>query len=269
MFQRDRKNKGMLNIQITDISIIIAFWLAFTRWFAVLFQLPLFDNVAIPSIVKVLATLVITYAFFPLIQEQLLLDIRYIGPQSFWYLTIFNTLIGVVIGYFVKSIMSIFISAGSIITQQVGFNALHYFDPNAGGQVGPFEKLIEWTILMMILSSGALIPMFKGVISSFSSIHVYNLGKMAHSAEFFITMFKAFFISALMLSTPMIFINIFINCVMGIVSRAVPQMNVISVSFAVNIGLGLLVFVAGSDEFFQTCFRIYTEKLGQWFQFLS
>jgi flagellar biosynthetic protein FliR len=46
-------------------------------------------------------------------------------------------------------------------------------------------------------------------------------------------------------------------------------MNVISVSFAVNIGIGLLVFVAGSDEFFQTCFKMYTEKLGMWFQFIT
>ncbi|MBP9679870.1 MAG: flagellar biosynthetic protein FliR [Bacteriovorax sp.] len=259
----------MLSLQITDMTVIVAFWLAFTRWLAVIFQLPLFDNVSIPVVVKVLATLVITFAFFPLIEGQLILDIKHVGVESFWYLTIFNTIVGLVIGFFVKSIMSIFISAGALITQQVGFNALHYFDPNAGGQVGPFEKLIEWTVLMMILTTGALIPMFKGVISSFSTVHIYNLGKMAHSAEFFIMMFKAFFISALMLSTPMIFINVVINAVMGIVSRAVPQMNVIAVSFAVNIGLGLLVFVAGSDEFFQTCFRIYTEKLGQWFQFLS
>lgn len=259
----------MLNIQITDMSVIVAFWLAFTRWLAVMFQLPLFDNVSIPIIVKVLATLVMTFAFFPLIENQIMMDIKYVGVDSFWYLTIFNTIIGLAIGFFVKSIMSIFTSAGAIITQQVGFNALHYFDPNAGAQVGPFEKLIEWTVLMMVLTSGALIPMFKGVISSFSSIHIYNLGKMAHSPEFFVMMFKSFFISALMLSTPMIFINIVINAVMGIVSRAVPQMNVIAVSFAINIGLGLLVFVAGSDEFFQTCFRIYTEKLGQWFQYMS
>ncbi|MFA6236593.1 MAG: flagellar biosynthetic protein FliR [Bacteriovorax sp.] len=259
----------MLNIQITDMSVIVAFWLAFTRWLAVMFQLPLFDNVSIPVIVKVLATLVMTFAFFPLIENQIMMDIKYVGVDSFWYLTIFNTLIGLAIGFFVKSIMSIFTSAGAIITQQVGFNALHYFDPNAGAQIGPFEKLIEWTILMMVLTSGALIPMFKGVISSFSSIHIYNLGKMAHSPEFFIMMFKSFFLSALMLSTPMIFINIVINAVMGIVSRAVPQMNVIAVSFAINIGLGLLVFVAGSDEFFQTCFKIYTEKLGQWFQYMS
>jgi flagellar biosynthetic protein FliR len=259
----------MLNIQITDMTVIVSFWLAFTRWLAVLFQLPLFDNVAIPVMVKVLATLMITFAFFPLVQDQIMLDIKYVGVDSFWYLTIFETIIGLAIGFFVKSIMSIFVSTGAIITQQIGFNALHYFDPSAGGQVGPFERLIEWTILMMVLTSGALIPMFKGVVHSFSTVHIYNLGKMAHSSEFFITMFKAFFISALMLSTPMIFINVVINSVMGIVSRAVPQMNVIAVSFAINIGLGLLVFVAGSDEFFQTCFKIYTEKLGQWFQFMS
>ena len=100
-------------------------------------------------------------------------------------------------------------------------------------------------------------------------MHIYNIGKMAHSTEFFMLMFKSIFISSLMLATPMIFVNIVINSVMGIVSRAVPQMNVISVSFAVNIGLGLLVFVAGSEEFFQTCFRLYTEKLGMWFQFVS
>lgn len=259
----------MLNIQITDMSVIVAFWLAFTRWMAIMFQLPLFENVSIPVMVKVLATLMITFAFFPMIQDQIMMDIKYVGVDNFWYLTIFETIIGLAIGFFVKSIMSIFISAGAIITQQIGFNALSYFDPSAGGQVGPFEKLIEWTVLMMVLTSGALIPMFKGVVQSFSSVHIYNLGKMAHSPEFFIMMFKAFFISALMLSTPMIFINVVINAVMGIVSRAVPQMNVIAVSFSVNIGLGLLVFVAGSDEFFQTCFRIYTEKLGQWFQFIS
>ena len=197
------------------------------------------------------------------------MDINYVGVDSFWYLTIFNTVVGLVIGFLVKSIMAIFISTGAIITQQIGFNALSYFDPQAGSPIGPFEKLIEWTVLMLIITSGALLPMFKGVISSFSTIHIYNLGKMAHSMDFFMILFKSVFISAIMLASPMIFINLVINAVMGILSRAVPQMNVIAVSFAVNIGLGLLVFAVGSDEFFATCFRLYTDRLGDWFHFLS
>lgn len=259
----------MLTIQITDMTMITAFWLAFSRWLAIIFQLPLFENVAIPVVVKILTTLLLTFAFFPMVQDQLIMDINHVGPESFWYLTIFNTLVGLVIGFFVKSLMAIFVSTGALMTQQIGLNALSYFDPQAGGQVGPFEKLIEWTVLMMIITSGALLPMFKGIISSFSTIHVYNIGKMVHSIDFFMILFKSIFISSIMLATPMIFVNLIINAVMGIVSRAVPQMNVIAVSFAVNIGLGLLVFMVGSDEFFATCFRIYTERLGDWFQFLS
>ncbi|MBC7426963.1 MAG: flagellar biosynthetic protein FliR [Bacteriovorax sp.] len=259
----------MLTVQITDMTMIVAFWLAFSRWSAVIFQLPLFESTTIPPIVKVLTTLLLTFAFFPLVQDQIMLDIKYVGSDSFWYLTIFNVIVGLVIGFLVKSIMSIFIATGAIITQQIGFNALSYFDPQAGAPIGPFEKLIEWTVLMLIITSGALLPMFKGVINSFTTVHIYNIGKMAHSVDFFMILFKSIFISAIMLASPMIFINLVINAVMGIISRAVPQMNVISVSFAINIGLGLLVFAVGSDEFFATCFRLYTDRLGDWFQFLS
>jgi flagellar biosynthetic protein FliR len=40
------------------------------------------------------------------------------------------------------------------------------------------------------------------------------------------------------------------------------------VSFVVNIGLGLLVFASSSEEFFQMAFKMYTDQLGQWFQFV-
>ncbi|MBT7611219.1 MAG: flagellar biosynthetic protein FliR [Bacteriovoracaceae bacterium] len=256
----------MINLQITDYSVILAFWLSFSRWITILFQLPIFDTTAIPGIVKTLSTLVITYAFFPFVQPMIMKDIAYVGADNFWYLTIFYVVIGLVMGYIVKSIMGCFIAAGSVITQQMGFGAIRYFDPNAAQSIGPFEKLIQWTLVVLILSSGALIPMFRGVIATFHSFHLYDLGKFAKSPEFFMELFKSLFLAALMLSTPLIFTNILIMCILGIIARTVPQMNVLMVSFVVNIGLGLIVFVATSDEFFQVAFRIYTEKLGQWFQ---
>ena len=123
-------------------------------------------------------------------------------------------------------------------------------------------------MLITILSSGALIPMFKGIFNSFWAIHIFDIGKFAHSPEYFVEVFKGIFLSALLLSSPMIFINLLITSVLGVIARMVPQMNVIMVSFVVNIGLGLLVFAASSDEFFRVAFKIYTEKLGEWFQFV-
>ena len=75
--------------------------------------------------------------------------------------------------------------------------------------------------------------------------------------------------TAAVLAGPLIFANLLMNLVMGIVARTVPQMNVLMVSFVVNIGLGLLLFLGIAEEFFQVSFDLYVEKLGEWYQFLS
>jgi flagellar biosynthesis protein FliR len=258
----------MISIQLTDMTMLTAFWLAFTRWMSIIIQLPLFDNTTVPPMVRVLSSLVITYAFFPYLSDTILKDIHYIGADNFWYLTVFYALVGLMIGFLVKSIMNIFIASGSIITQQVGFGAVRYFDPTSSSQIGPFEKLIQWTVLVLILTSGALFPMFNGVFNSFFSIHTYDLGSLSQITTFFTGFFKSIFISAVMLASPLIFINVLIMSVLGVIARTVPQMNIIMVSFVVNIGMGLLVFISTSNEFFTVAYNMYIEKLGDWFQFI-
>lgn len=258
----------MISVSLNDINALTCFWLVFTRWTLILFQLPIFDNVSIPSLVKVLFSLILSYAFFPLVSGEVYKDMAYLGNENFWVLTIFYSLSSLLIGFLVKCLMNLFTASGSVITQQIGFAAVAYFDPQTASRVGPFEKIIQWTMLIIIISSGALLPMFKGIFNSFFSIHVYELGKFATTPEFYFRAFKGLFLSALLLASPLIFTNMLIMTVLGIIARTVPQMNVIMVSFVVNIGLGLLVFAASSNEFFRVAFQIYTEKLGDWFQFL-
>jgi flagellar biosynthetic protein FliR len=259
----------LINVTLTDYSSLLCFWLVFTRWLTVIFQLPIFDSPSIPGIVKVLFSLIISYAFFPMLKPEIMKDIAYVGIDNFWVLTAFYAAVGLLMGYMVKTLMNVFTASGSIITQQIGFGAISYFDPQSAARVGPFEIMIQWTMIVIIVSSGALLPMFKGVFSSFFSIHFYDLGNLAQSTVFFIALFKSIILSSLLLASPIVFTNMLITSVLGIVARTVPQMNVIMVSFVVNIGVGLLVFAASSTEFFNTAFKIYTENLGKWFQFIS
>lgn len=259
----------MISVDVVNYPVLVAFWIAFSRFTAIVYQLPLFDNIAVPQIVKILASLMMTYVFFPHIEAELLKDITYIGMENFWMLTIFNVVIGLTIGFLVKVIMNLFVAAGAIITQQIGFGAAKFFDPTIGQQVGSFERLIQLVMIMLIISSGALLPMFKGIMNSFHSIHIYEIGKIGQITLFFLETFKGLFLSALMLASPLIFTNMLILSVLGIIARTVPQMNIIMVSFVVNIGLGLLVFIATSEEFFHVGFKLYTEQLGRWFQFIS
>ncbi len=259
----------MINIQLVDYSVFIAFWLAFIRVSTIIFQYPIFDNAAVPNILKVITTVLITFTFFPSIQPEILKDIQYAGVDSFWILTIFNAIVGLVIGFFVKIIMTTYVSAGSLISQQIGFGALKYFDPTAATQLGPFEKILQWTVLLLIITSGALHPLFKGMFDSFANIHLYDYSALQGATQFYINFFKSIFLSGLMLSSPLIFTNLLIMAILGIIARTVPQMNVLMVSFVINIGLGLLVFFSIHYEFFNVAYKLYVDKLGQWFQFIS
>ncbi len=258
-----------MNVTIQDQTVFLAFWMGFSRWIAVLFQLPLFDNVAVPNLVKVLTSFLVSYAFFPELQGTLVAEIKMVGVDNIWLLMMFHTCTGLIIGFLVKCIMSLFISTGSILTQQIGFASVSYFDPTQGQQVGPFERLIEWTLIVLVLSSGALVPMFKGVFESFFSVNFLNADKMLKTPEYFVLFFKSAFSASVLLAGPLIFANLLMNLVFGIVARTVPQMNVLMVSFVVNIGMGLLLFLGIAEEFFQVSFDLYVEELGKWYQFFS
>ena len=156
-----------MTISITSIHLFSAFWLMFSKWAAALIQLPHFDEASVPMRMKVLFSLLITIAFSQLLMPSVMADLEFVGYDNFYMLLMYYTITGLIIGYFVKSIMFVFQTAGSLITQQIGFSMVSYFDPSAGQQIGLFEKLIKWTILVMIISTAVLNPMLKGLIDSF------------------------------------------------------------------------------------------------------
>jgi len=213
-------------------------------------------------------SLIISYAFFPIVEAAMVKEVITVGVENFWYLTIFHTIVGLFIGFLVKTIMSIFIATGALMTQQMGFSSISYFDPTFKANVGPLEKVIQWTMLIMILQTGALLPMFKGVLNSFFSISMSDVGNFANMHVFYHGFFKGVFQAAFLLATPILFTNLVLNMVMGIVARTIPQMNILMVSFVVNIGIGLIVFLAVSEEFFSVAYKMYVDRLGDWFQFV-
>lgn len=260
----------MISVNIVDKYSLIAFWLSFIRWITTLYQLPLFDNTGIPEVLKVLFSLVICYAFFPYVKPYVIQDMSYWGENNFWVLTFAYTIIGISLGFLIKLFMSAFIIAGSLITQNIGLSAARYFDPNYQS-VGPFEKFIQETMIILIVSSGALIPMFKGVFLSFQKINLHTIFAtgMAFEMQWFMELLKSIFMTGLVLASPIVIMQILLSLVMGIVARTIPQMNILMISFIINICFGFILFMIISDEFFHVSFGIYMDFLGKWFQLFT
>ena len=189
----------MISLDVTNTYTFYAFWLVFCRWITIVMTLPIFDHAAVPRLIKVLFSFCVTYAFFPFVKSFVIQDLKSVGLHNIWALALFYSLTGLAIGFLAKIILQIFNSAGSIITQQIGFSSIRYFDMTVTDQVGPFERLISLVMIVIIVSSGGLLPLFKGGFVSFQSMNFNNVINMNNWMAIFADFFRAIFKSSIIL----------------------------------------------------------------------
>lgn len=259
----------MININVLDPLALMSFWLCFCRWASIFMFIPGLSENSVPGVVKVLMCLVVSYAFFPSVESLIRNDILAVGETNFWVLTIYYILSGVVVGFLMKSIFTIFQASGNLMTQQMGFASASTYDPSFQSNVGPLEKIIQWTMIMMILSTGALLPIFKGIVQSFGTLSLHTFTVKTNLYEYLNIFFKDLVRISLLLSAPIVVSTLFMNSALGLISRFIPQMNVFMISFVVNIAFGLFIFYAISTEFFYYAYKVYVNKLGEWFLLIS
>jgi flagellar biosynthetic protein FliR len=259
----------MITISVIDQIQLFAFWLCFTRVIACFINFPVFEEVTIPMVVKILTALVVSYAIFPIVKFPIIKDISAYGETSYTLLTVYYAISGLVISYIVKIVSSVVLSAGTVMSQQMGLGNISLYDPTSLSPVTPIEKLLKWTLLLMIFSSGALLPILKGMVLSFENLTVLNIEKIKSMQYFFFDYFKSLFTVAIMLSAPVLFTNILLNFILGIISRVVPQINVIMLSFIISVFVGLCVFYMIGEELYAVAFENYIKILGDWFLFVK
>lgn len=259
----------MINISIHHELSLLAFWGIFVHWSMFLFQIPLLDNPSVPNIVKVLFTLVLSIAFYPFLKDASLRQITFFGKENFWMFIIVHALIGLTQGFMVKNMLQVLVGAGSLMTQSIGFTAIRYLDPTSAAAVGPFEKLISYSVLIILLSTQTLTPMIKGVYLSFLKLNLNNFYTLESFMNYCLSEFIEIFNVSIILAAPIVMINLVQTFILGIMAKMVPQVNILSVSFIFNIIVGLLAFLSISTEMFHKSVEIYAKELGTWYNYMA
>ncbi len=246
----------------------LAFWLCFARSMAFIINLPLFEEVSIPVVVKILFTVFFTFLSFALVEPIILKDISSIGVSNFWWLTIFYTIAGFTLSFLLKLIAEIILSASHLMTQQMGFSQMTMFDPTIQASVSPIERITRWVIIGIILMSGALTPFFKGLVLSYEKFSLIQLIQWKDLGYFFMKLYWDLFIISLLLASPIVFCGVGFNLLLGLLARMVPQINLLMMSFMITIVLGLVVYFFIFEDWVLTSVEHYTNYLGLWFQWL-
>ena len=149
--------------------------------------------------------------------------------------------IGMVLGFASQMVFAGAKLAGEIISVQMGFGMANVFDPQSGQQNTVIAELNNLVALMIFLSLNGHHWFLSATTQSFSSIPLSGFKYSETLAQQIFSLFGDMFVISLKISAPVLTVLLISSVILGIISRVVPQFNILMMSFPIKITVGLFM----------------------------
>ena len=209
----------------------------FLRVLAVFTTMPVFSQRAVPLRVRIGLAGLIAFAAPAMLPEmpRIALD----SPTAFVAIAQ-QLLVGMSIGFAVRIVFAAIEFAGELIGLQMGLNYAGFFDPATGGQATAVSRFFGTTVAFLFVIINGHLLVIAAVVQSF---HSFPVGPEPFAFLHAVrpeTWGSEIFRLGLWIALPMIAMLLFVNLVLGVISRVAQQMNVFAIGFPITLGVGLL-----------------------------
>jgi flagellar biosynthetic protein FliR len=222
---------------------IVAFVLVLLRISAFFVAWPVFGTILVPTPVKILLSICVALMMFPIIHFQNLTQLQV--SEDLIVFAFREVALGLVMGFMMRMFFFAISIAGEITSTTIGLSSGHMFNPTLGSQSTTVEQFQLALATLFFLSLSGHHLFLSGLGQSFELLPVSTAGiNYKGFVSLSVTVEKVFLL-ALKMCAPVLIAILLTNLSMGIVGRAVPQINVLVTSLPVTISVGLgVVFVS-------------------------
>lgn len=224
------------------------FLLVCARTAGLIFTLPLFSMRSISRTAKIaligyMSYLMMGTADFSAYGNILNMD----GAFSIYYvlLLVGEAMIGVIIGFYVSVIFAAFSTAAQFFAFQMGFSASAVYDSLSQVENPLLGQFFNFSAILIFLQNHWFQKLFlKGLMSSLGTLNIFELiaGK-EFMVKFLLKGLTHLFADAFVIALPIMGTLVLITVCTGLLSKAAPQMNLLSEGFPVMILLAFFLLV--------------------------
>ena len=214
--------------------------LVFARCFALSMTLPLFSTRAVSRVAKI--AFAGYMAFFMLGAADLTAYNEYMGTDGafslyFVFLVLGEAGIGVIIGFYITIIFAAFSTAGQFTAFQMGFSAASTYDAMAQVENPLMGQFFNFIAMLIFMQNQWFQRLFLGgLTSSFKSLTAISIVSCQETlVTFMLKGLSKLFADALIIALPVMGTLLLITICTGLLSKAAPQMNLLSEGFPIMI----------------------------------
>ncbi len=215
------------------------YFLIFARIIALFMTSPILSDNSIPAVVRNSLGLLVTIVIFPFASNYIVPD----NAVSYIFLVLGEVSLGIITGFLITLIFTVFQLAGQMFAVQMGFGASQVFDPMSQVEIPVIGQMFNFMALFVFITTGAFQKIF--LIGVARSIEFVKAVDLFNQQEFLIDRilfaFSSLFSQALIISFPMLGTLILLSVTMGLLAKASPQMNLMMVGFPIQITIGFIM----------------------------
>jgi flagellar biosynthetic protein FliR len=230
----------------------------FIRTLALFAGMPIFSQRAVPMRVRVGLAMFISIAAQPSLPAMPLTPLD--SMPMLFLLLVQQLLIGLSMGFAVRVVFASMEFAGELIGLQMGLNYAGFFDPGTGSQGTATARFFGSMVSFLFVAINGHLLLIQALVQSFQIFPVgdepFHFLRVAQPQVWGAEIFRM----GLWIALPLITMLMFVNMVLGVISRVAPQISVFSVGFPLTVSIGLIGMVA-TLPLMQTPFMVALERM--------
>lgn len=253
------------------------FLLVFIRCFTMLMTLPLFSMRSVSRVAKIALAGYMSFFIFGSVDFSLYSE--FINPDGLFsmeyiLIAVGEALIGIIMGFYITIIFGAFSTAGQFTAFQMGFSAASTYDALSQVENPLMGQFFNFFAMLIFMQSKWFQQLFLGgLVKSFNTINCFNLIQSKDSLiSFLLKGLTKLFADAMIIALPVIGVLLLITICTGLLTKAAPQMNLLSEGFPIMILTSFLIIftiLPSLVDFFMRSFEGGFANLQQLFKFIS
>ena len=196
-----------------------------------------------PKQLKMFFSLLVSVAIIGGIDYSVLNEIT--NTFTFIWIIISEILTGVILGLVTNIAFEIVIMAGSFMDLHIGLSMVNVYDPTSQTNNTLVANVLHYAALVIFFIVDGHHILLKSMIESFKLVSFGQTILQDNTMMYLIEVISNFFVIGLKIAIPIVLIIILTDLCMGLVSRAVPQINVMILGMPVKFLVGLIAVAIG------------------------
>lgn len=219
-------------------QVFFSFLLTLLRISIIIFFLPFFGAGNIPTRIKALIALILSFVLWPYLH----FPAHYFPAHPFAILLMLlgETILGLTLALLIQFLFAAIQTGGQIIGFQMGFAMINVVDPVTGISEAVTAHFLYMVSILTFLALNGHLILLQGLAESFKLVPPGSVFLSPLLVENILKFSGQIFVLAIKIAAPVMAALFLVDLALALISRAAPQMNVLFVGFPLKIAVGFL-----------------------------